>query len=85
MILELLHSNFGYYFVCKSSQRDFGSGDLYTCQMYCDSAPQHVDHFIRLLYFVRAAVCKYLIEKGFKEPWQILLAQRQPIAFFGID
>jgi len=25
------------------------------------------------------------MEKGFKEPWQILLAQLHPVAFFGVD
>jgi hypothetical protein len=59
MLLELLHSNFGYYFTIKSSQGDFGSGDLALCQMHCDNnpRPEHVRHSIEVLYFVRAAVC----------------------------
>ena len=87
MLLELLYSNFGYYFTSKSSQGDFGSGDLFLCQRICDrnSEPQNVTYSIKLLYFVRAAVCNYLIEKGFKEPRHILLAQLHPIAFFGLD
>ena len=85
MLLELLYSNFGYYFILKSSQNDFGSNDLYQCQLYCDSNSKNVQYAIRLLYFVHAAVCNYLIDKGFKEPWQILLAQIHPVAFFGID
>jgi hypothetical protein len=85
MLLELLYSNFGYYFTSKSSQGDFGSGDLYQCQIYCDNHPENVKRSIHLFYFVRAAVCNYLLEKGFKEPRQILLAQLHPIAFFGVD
>ena len=85
MLLELLNSNFGYYFTSKSSQVDFGSGDLYVCQGICDRQPELAKHSINLLYFVRAAVCNYLKEKGFREPWQILLAQIHPVAFFGID
>ncbi|KAJ3317586.1 hypothetical protein HDV06_001377 [Boothiomyces sp. JEL0866] len=85
MLLELLYSNFGYYFTSKSSQGDFGSGDFYQCQVYCDKHPENVKRAIHLLYFVRAAVCNYLMGKGFKEPWQILLAQLHPVAFFGID
>ena len=85
MLLELLYSNFGYYFTSKSSQGDFGSADLYQCQIYCDNHPENVKRAIHLLYFVRAAVCNYLMEKGFKEPRQILLAQLHPVAFFGVD
>ena len=85
MVLELLYTNFGYYFTSKSSQGDFGSGDLALCQIYCDNHPENVKRAIHLLYFVRAAVCNYLMEKGFKEPWQILLAQLHPFAFFGVD
>ena len=84
-LLELLYSNFGYYFTSKSSQGDFGSGDLYQCQIYCDNHPANVKRAIQLLYFVRAAVCNYLMEKGFKEARQILLAQLHPVAFFGVD
>ncbi|KAJ8327526.1 hypothetical protein O5D80_004906 [Batrachochytrium dendrobatidis] len=88
MLLELLYSNFGYYFTSKSSQKDFGSKDMYQCRMYCDSKPKLAEltqHAIQLLCFVRVSVCNYLISKGFKEPWQILLAQLHPIAFFGVD
>ncbi|KAK5670240.1 hypothetical protein QVD99_003255 [Batrachochytrium dendrobatidis] len=87
MFLELLYSNFGYYFACKSSQDDFGSKDMYQCLVYCDNnyQPELTEHAIQLLYFVRVSVCNYLISKGFKEPWQILLAQLHPIAFFGVD
>ncbi|KAL5034545.1 hypothetical protein RTP6_7729 [Batrachochytrium dendrobatidis] len=85
MLLELLYSNFGYYFTSKSSQDDFGSKDMYECRVYCDSKPELTKHAIQLLYFVRVSVCNYLISKGFKEPWQILLAQLHPIAFFGVD
>jgi len=84
-LLELLHSNFGYYFTSMSSQGDFGSGDLKSCQTYCELNPEIIESVIQLLYVVRAAVCNYLMEKGFKEPWQILLAQLHPRAFFGID
>jgi hypothetical protein len=71
MLLELLHSNFGYYFTVKSPQSDFGSGDLYLCQWYCDSnaGADKVQRAIKLLYFVRVTVCNYLIEKGFNKPW----------------
>ena len=87
MLLELLYSNFGYYFTSKSSQGDFGSGDLALCQMHCDSNPhpENVKSAIQLLYFVRIAICNYLMEKGFKQPWQILLAQLHPVSFFGVD
>ncbi|KAJ3268284.1 hypothetical protein HDV01_003215, partial [Terramyces sp. JEL0728] len=87
MLLELLHSNFGYYFTSKLSQRDFGSDDLAQCQAHCDmhNEPENVKRAIQLLYFVRSAVCNYLMEKGFDKPWQILLAQLHPIAFFGND
>jgi hypothetical protein len=85
MLLELLYSNFGYYFTSKSGQHDFGSGDLYHCQMHCDGTPRDVQRAINLLYFVRAAVCNYLKENGFENPWQILLAQLHPVAFFGVD
>ena len=86
MLLELLYSIFGYYFTSKSSQgKAFASADLYECQIYCDNHPDDVKLAIHLLYFVRAAVCNYLIEKGFKKSWQILLAQLHPVAFFGVD
>jgi hypothetical protein len=85
MLLELLYSNFGYYFTAKSSIADFGSADLYQCQVYCDNQPGDVKRAIHLLYFVRAAVCNYLMEKGFKKPWEILLAQLHPVAFFEVD
>jgi hypothetical protein len=86
-LLELLYSNFGYYFTSKSSHGDFGSGDLALCQAYCDRFPltEDVERVIQLLYFVRAAVCNYLMEKGFKKPWDLLLAQLHPVSFFGID
>jgi hypothetical protein len=84
-LLELLYSNFGYYFTSKSSQGDFGSGDLYQCQIYCDNHPENVKRAIQLLYFVRAAVCNYLMEKGFNKARQILLAQLHPVSFFGVD
>lgn len=85
MLLELLYSNLGYYFTSKSSQGDFGSADLYQCQIYCDNHPGNVKRAIHLLYFVRVAICNYLMEKGFKEPSHILLAQLHPVAFFGVD
>lgn len=84
MLLELLHLNPGYYFTCKSSQRDFGSSDLHRCHFYCDNNPSKVNHAIALLYFVRVAVCEYLKEKGFTSQ-QILIAQIHPISFFGKD
>jgi hypothetical protein len=85
MLLELLCSNFGYYFTSKSSQGNIGSADLHKCQLYCDNHPDDAEYAIHLLYFVRAAICNYLIEKGFIEPRQILLAQLHPVAFFGVD
>lgn len=50
MLLELLYSNFGYYFTSRSSQDDFGSADLYQCQSYCDRHPENVKRAIQLLY-----------------------------------
>jgi hypothetical protein len=79
LLLELLYSNFGYYFVTKSSQADFGSDDLARCQIFSDKNDSKAEFAIRLLYFVRVSVCNYLIEKGFNEPWQILLAQSIPL------
>ncbi|KAI8900776.1 hypothetical protein BC833DRAFT_580484 [Globomyces pollinis-pini] len=84
MLLELLYANFGYYFTTTGFQRDFGSADLNECQSYCDYYPSKVKHAIHLLYFVRAAICKYLMDKGFEKPG-ILLAQLHPVAFFGVD
>jgi hypothetical protein len=54
--------------------------------MYCDRQydPTDAPRVIELVYFVRATVCNYLIEHGFNQPWQILLAQLHPVAFFGV-
>ena len=40
---------------------------------------------IQQLYFVRATICAFLQENGFKKPWQILLAQLHPKEIFGFD
>ena len=85
MLLELLYSNFGYYFITKSSVQDFGSQDLRSCHNYCDSKPLLVRTVIQQLYFVRATICAFLQENGFKKPWQILLAQLHPKEIFGFD
>ena len=87
LILELLYHQFGYYFTTSRTENDFGSGDLKACQSLCDKDPdaKKTQYLISLLYFVRAAICNYLIDKGIKEPSQILLAQLHPKAFFGVD
>jgi len=75
MLLELLYSIFGYYFT-TDSKADFGSGDLYQCHTYCDNQPgsENFDRTILLLFFIRAFVCNYLMDKGFKSPPEILPA-----------
>ncbi|RKP20084.1 hypothetical protein ROZALSC1DRAFT_13153 [Rozella allomycis CSF55] len=85
MILELLHESLGYYFTVKSSQNDFGSIDLYHCLIYCQNKPENTHLYLSVLYFVRVTVCNHLMSLGFDQPWQILLAQLHPNAFFGID
>jgi hypothetical protein len=83
-LLELLHMQYGYYFVTIINN-NFGSFDFSTCQAFCERSPDLCDYYITLLYFVRAFVCNYLIHNGVKEPWQILLAQIYPYDFFGDD
>ena len=86
MLLELLHARYGYYFTAKSSVRDFGSDDLDACYLYCIRFPLKAEKAIRLLYYVRAAVCNYLQTRlNPSSPSQILLAQLHPRAYFGID
>ena len=85
MLLELLYSNFGYYFTAKSSVKDFGSADLGKCRAYCDRNPEEAERAIQLMYYIRVSVCNYLISKGFQDTQTILLAQLHPSAFFGSD
>ncbi|KAI9341509.1 hypothetical protein BDR26DRAFT_918448 [Obelidium mucronatum] len=84
-LLELLHENFGYYLVRDVQQTDFGSGDLFSCSVYSGKAQESAGYFIKLLYFVRAFVCDYLIGLGYNQPYQLLLAQLHPVEFFGCD
>ncbi|KAJ3230321.1 hypothetical protein HDU78_008492, partial [Chytriomyces hyalinus] len=84
-LLEMLYMKFGYYFVSQGRQKDFGSGDLNLCCGYSETNPVSARVFIRLLYFVRAFVCKYIYDLGYNQPWQILLAQLHPVQFFGRD
>jgi len=83
LLLELLYSRYGYYFVSKSGQADFGSDDLMICRQIAEKDPLYTDYYIKLLYFVRAEVCKYLMELGYQKPCELLLAQLHPIQFFG--
>jgi hypothetical protein len=83
-LLELLYMNHGYYFV-TIKRHLFGSEDLASCQKLCEQSPKLCDYYIKVLYFIRAFVCNYLINNGFKEPSQILLAQLHPDTFFGTD
>jgi hypothetical protein len=88
LLLETLYNHTGYYFTGCDVASDFGSRDLVTCQKACERLPndvRRVKHYIELLVFSRAVLCNYLVEKGFKEPWLLLLAQIHPIAFFGMD
>jgi len=84
-LLELLCFQFGYYFVTDLQLEDFGSGDMAHCYQYSVNAPKKTGYFIELLYFVRVFVCNYLLDLGYVQPQQILLAQLHPIQFFGID
>ncbi|KAJ3090134.1 hypothetical protein HK100_007540, partial [Physocladia obscura] len=84
-LLELLFSQFGYYFVVDRQLADFGSGDLAQCYLYSARAPEKAEYFIELLYFVRRFVCSFLFDLGYNKPAQILLAQLHPKAFFGCD
>ncbi|KAJ3252839.1 hypothetical protein HK103_001133 [Boothiomyces macroporosus] len=84
-LLELLHSNFGYYFTFRNPDKDFGSKDITSCLIEANCLPSEAEFVIKKMFFTRIVVCRYLIEKGFKEPWQILLAQLHPAAFFGKD
>ena len=85
LLLELLFTTPGYYFVAKSSLYDFGSNDLYQCHVYCDAHPGEAQKAIQLLYFIRVTVCNYLKTIGFGTPEKLLLAQIHPHAFFGND
>lgn len=84
-LLELLFFQTGYYFVTDFQLQDFGSGDMVRCYEYSVHASKKTGYFIELLYFVRVFVCNYLLELGYVQPQQILLAQLHPIQFFGID
>jgi phosphoenolpyruvate synthase/pyruvate phosphate dikinase len=83
--LELLHQNFGYYFVVRSSASDFGSADIAHCKSLSDNNPDNTVQYIKLLYFIRISVCRHLLELGYNKPHQILLAQIHPVQFFGSD
>jgi len=83
LLLELLYSRYGYYFVSKLGQDEFGSVDLMICCQFAEKDPLNTDFYIRLLYFVPAEVCKYLMELGYQKPYELLLAQLHPIQFFG--
>jgi len=83
LLLELLYSRHGYYFVSQRDQADFGSGDLMICRKFAEKDPLNTDYYIKLLYFVRSEVCKYLMELGYDKPCELLLAQLHPIQFFG--
>ncbi|KAJ3307851.1 hypothetical protein HDV04_002450, partial [Boothiomyces sp. JEL0838] len=87
MLLELLYSNYGYFFTFKTTQYDFGSNDITRCMIECDNAKEtgKVGVFIKLLFFIRVTICNYLIEKGFNTPGEILFAQLHPVTFFGFD
>jgi hypothetical protein len=85
LLLELLHSRPGYYFVSTKQDGDFGSGDLAECNRSAQKHPDHVSYFITLLYFVRVTVCNYLVDLGYSKPHQLLLAQLHPKQFFGTD
>ncbi|KAJ3237188.1 hypothetical protein HDU78_004212 [Chytriomyces hyalinus] len=85
-LLELLYSQFGYFFVVGLQQQaDFGSIDLLKCGAYSAYNPKKAQYFIELLYFVRGFICSYLFDLGYNTPAQILLAQLHPKAFFGCD
>ncbi|KAI8896687.1 hypothetical protein BC833DRAFT_527981, partial [Globomyces pollinis-pini] len=84
-LLELLHHNFGYYFVINSSESDFGSADMHSCRVQCDKDPANAAAYINLLYFVRVSVCNELIRLGYNKPGDILYAQLHPLSFFGKD
>ena len=75
----------GYYFVIDLQLEDFGSGDMAHCYQYSVNATKKTGYFIELLYFVRVFVCNYLLNLGYDQPQQILLAQLHPIQFFGVD
>jgi hypothetical protein len=86
LLLELLHSRPGYYFVSSVVQEDdFGSADLVECHDLASKNPSDVDYLIQLLYLVRVTVCNYLIDLGYDQPHQLLLAQLHPKQFFGND
>lgn len=84
-LLEMLYQKFGYYLVSNLQQNDFGSGDLVACYVYSADFPKKARYFIEILYFVRAFVCNYLMDLGYIQPHQILVAQLHPRQFFGID
>jgi len=52
LLLELLYSRYGYYFVSKKGQADFGSDDLMLCRQFAEKNPLYTDYYIKLLYFV---------------------------------
>jgi hypothetical protein len=88
LLLETLYQHRGYYFVASLASVGFGSGDLLKCKDVCEKYSgdmEQVRNYIQLLVFCRAVICNYLIEKGFNDPKQLLLAQIHPLAFFGID
>ena len=83
LLLELLYKKFGYYFVARKGV--IGSGDLNACRLKAQESPVKVIYYIEMLYFIRAYICNYLIQLGYKEPSDILLAQLHPDEFFGVD
>jgi len=83
LLLELLSARHGYYFVCKKDQIDFGSDDLMIYRRFTEKNPLNSKYYIELLYFVRSEVCKHLVELGYQEPYELLLAQLHPMQFFG--
>ena len=83
-LLELLHERHGYYFI-SHVRGDFGSEDFALCRTYSERNPVRVAYYIQILLLVRGFVCNYLLELGYIEPHQILLAQLHPKQFFGVD
>ncbi|ORY51661.1 hypothetical protein BCR33DRAFT_752876 [Rhizoclosmatium globosum] len=84
-LLELLYSQFGYYFVVDVQLQDFGSADMSRCFQLASNNPSQTQDLLETLYFVRMFVCDFLMKHGYNRPSQILLAQLHPTAFFGCD
>lgn len=83
-LTKLLYEKLGYFFTFAGNG-DFGSQDLKLCMKFMKMYPNDAHFCLNLLYYVRALVCKELINLKYSTPREILLAQLHPKRFFQYD